>query len=81
MTKFSVNFFRYGFEYMYLTTTDKKEFYERLNYEVCEPVQQFGGCMAHAFNTVSQYISTIFLLRTYFILAIFCLKTNTTLRD
>ena len=59
---------------MYLTTTDKKEFYERLNYEVCEPVQQFGGCMAHAFNTVSQHMSTIIFTPDLFYISYFPLK-------
>lgn len=35
--------FNLNLEVIYLTTTDKQDFYKKLGYEVCEPVSIFGG--------------------------------------
>ena len=35
--------FRKGKSVIYLSTSDKREFYEKLGYSVCEPVSIYGG--------------------------------------
>jgi predicted GNAT family N-acyltransferase len=35
--------FKLKHEVIYLSTTDKQDFYKKLGYEVCEPISIFGG--------------------------------------
>lgn len=41
-------------EVIYLSTTDKQEFYKKLGYEVCEPISIFGGPCNGVFKPVTK---------------------------
>ena len=56
-----------GFTAAFLSTHDKQEFYQKLGYEICQPVCHYGTNPSHKVG-----LSIIYLLNCSYVDLIFC---------
>lgn len=55
-----------GYDAIYLFTTDKEKFYERLGYDYCKPVNTLGAQVKSTFHMIQsiclQYVTSLYSL-------------------